>query len=92
MNFSAQKLATESSVLRGVVITTAGDPLEGVTVTCGGHTATTAADGRYTISGLAAGAYEIAAAKDRFFIFGPWLVDIGSGATTANFTARPDGS
>ncbi len=45
-------------------ITKGGNPLAGVTVTCGGKTATTAANGTYTIKGIAPGAQTVTPTKN----------------------------
>jgi len=52
-------VGTENTYSISGTVTNAGSPLEGVTISAGGETATTAADGTYAISGLIAGTYMV---------------------------------
>lgn len=71
-------------------ITNGASGLAGVVVTAGAATATTAADGTYTISGLAAGPYTVIPAKDRY-AFDPTsrAVMVGPDQTGVDFSATP---
>ena len=52
-------VGTENTYSISGTVTNAGTPLAGVTITAGGETATTAADGTYSIGGLTAGTYTV---------------------------------
>lgn len=68
-----------------------GTPLAGVVVTAGGISATTGADGSYTISGLGDGAYEVKVSKAGYsFVPSSKVVTIaGSDVNGADFSAQP---
>jgi hypothetical protein len=63
----AQPAPVLTATLRGVVhIIPTGPPIAGVSVTVQGQTATTAADGSFSFSGLAIGATSVTLQKDGY--------------------------
>lgn len=63
------RLVPATGVVRGTVTDGAGHPLAGVALAAGGHAATTAEDGSYTLI-ADPGAYELAARKPGYFAGG----------------------
>jgi len=65
------------------------EPLAGVTVTAGGQSATTAADGSYQITGLISGTYTVTASKtDMAFTPESRSVTVGPSKAAVDFTGR----
>ncbi len=60
------KQSNSGYAVSGILLDADGKPLAGVTVTIDGKTAVTDANGRYTLSGLAAGTYDLTASKDGY--------------------------
>ncbi len=76
--------------ISGRVVDASGNPFPGVTISDNaGHTTTTGSDGRYTLSGLAAGTYIITPSRIGY-IFSPASrqVTVPPDATGQNFTAE----
>jgi hypothetical protein len=77
--------------ISGRVVDGSGNPIPGVTISDNaGHTTTTGNDGRYTLSGLAAGTYTIIPSKSGY-IFSPpsRAVTVPPDATGKDFTGSP---
>ena len=78
-------VATTTYSVSGTV-TDASGPLAGVTVTAGGQTATTGANGTYTLSGLVAGTYDVTPSKAAYgFTPGSLAVIVGPDQTGVDF-------
>ena len=60
--------------------------LSGVTVTAGSHTATTGADGTYTITGLVAGNYTVGASRKKFAFSTSQNVTLGPSRSGVDFS------
>ena len=74
--------------ISGRVMDSSGNPISGVTISDNaGHTTTTGSDGRYTLSGLAAGTYTITPSKSGY-TFSPTsrTVTVPPDATGVDFT------
>jgi hypothetical protein len=79
--------------ISGRVVDGSGNPIPGVTISDNvGHTTTTGSDGRYTLSGLAAGAYTITPSKSGY-TFSPAArtVTLPPDATRVDFTGTSGG-
>ncbi len=77
--------------ISGRVVDSSGNPISGVTVSDNaGHTTTTGSDGRYTLSGLAAGTYTITPSKSGY-AFSPASrqVTVPPDATGVDFVGTP---
>jgi len=81
--------ATQVTYSISGTVTVGGAPLAGVTVDAGGgHTAVTGADGTYTIAGLVAGSYTLAASLAEYtFAPATLSVTVGPSATGHDFVA-----
>jgi len=80
--------ATQNTYAVSGTVTFGGSGLSGVQVTAGGSSATTGADGKYSIAGLTAGSYTVTAAKAPYtFSPGSRGVTVGPSAAGADFTA-----
>jgi len=80
-----QQVASVLYSISGTVLDSDGNELEGVIVSAGGKSVTTAADGSYTIEGLVAGTYTVAP-SDAKWAFEPASRAITVNATTDNAT------
>ena len=83
--------------ISGRVVDGSGNPISGVTVSDNaGHTTTTGSDGRYTLSGLAAGTYTLTPSKSGYTFSPPSrAVTVPPDATGVDFvgtTAKPAGA
>ncbi len=75
--------------ISGSVTNAIGSPLEGVTVSAGGQSGTTDADGTYTITGVVAGTYTVTPTKDEytFTALGQSQVTVGPDQSGIDFAA-----
>jgi len=86
-NFTAS-CTTPTYTVSGRVTNSDGNAVSGVTISAGGKTATTNSNGSYTISGLAAGNYNISASKDGYtFEPASRSVSVPPDTTGQDFTA-----
>lgn len=76
--------------ISGRVVDGSGAPISGVTISAGGHTATTNGNGDYTINGLPAGGYTITASKAGYtFVPASRTAAVPPNATGQNFSGTP---
>ncbi|MFN3929222.1 MAG: carboxypeptidase regulatory-like domain-containing protein, partial [Thermoflexus sp.] len=77
--------------ISGRVVDPSGNPIPGVTISDNaGHTTTTGSDGRYTLSGLAAGTYTVTPSKSGYTFFpASRTVTVPPDATGVDFTGAP---
>jgi hypothetical protein len=79
--------ATRNTYSVSGTVTAQGAPVSGVTVTAGSKSATTGADGAYTLSGLISGTYSVAATADEYTVSGPVSLTLGPSRSGVDFTA-----
>jgi uncharacterized membrane protein len=80
-------VASPRGTIAGIVTDASGNPIEGVTVTCGTHTSTTHANGSYTLSNVLEGNYIVAASKNGYETSSQTSITVVAGQTTSlNFT------
>jgi hypothetical protein len=68
--FAVARFQGEPAALSGVVTTTTGRPISGITVSCQGRSAEVASDGSYTLSGLVSGYWGVDFAWDYYDDYG----------------------
>lgn len=84
--------AATSAMLSGKVSTAAGAPVDGFTVSAGGQSATTGADGSYSLNIASPGASTVLlAAKSGYQTMAKEVGLVAGLATTQNITAYPEG-
>jgi len=79
--------ATRNTYTVSGTVTAEGNPVSGVTVTAGNRTASTGADGVYTLTGLISGTYDVRATADEYTVDGPLSVTLGPSRAGVNFAA-----
>jgi hypothetical protein len=80
-------VASPRGTIAGIVTDALGNPIEGVTVTCGTYTSTTHANGSYTLSNVLEGNCIVAASKNGYETSSQTSITVVAGQTTSlNFT------
>jgi hypothetical protein len=80
---------TVRDLVRGAGAPPTAPGLSGVTVTAGGRTATSGADGSYAIEGLVAGSYPVSCQRRGFAFSAPVTVTVGPDRDGVDFTRQP---